>query len=324
MTVRVYRSSDAGAPTLSGSQGSLINVLSAVLTGPSFNGTGNAYGSTPCAGWTRPYTGTNLAAFRQPLATTNGRYLVVDEVSADSNARVTSYENMTAINAGTGQCPTSMHIALGQLFFYKSTAYSALARPWFIVATDKLFYLWVNSVGDVPIGVNTNAQMMAFGDFPSVAPIDNYNTILISNTSSGGPTNVLSTAPTNIVVVSSGHYVMRSYTQTGGSVNVSVTSDGFCLSGVRGSIGLAFPNPVDGKLYLSSTPITELIGSSTGAYRGTLPGLWQLPHKCTGVLNDGDVITNVANLPGRVFEVKQLFYSTNNPGYVLIETSDTW
>ena len=59
MTVRLYRSTDGSAPTLSGTAGDLINLLDKCLV--------SGYGSSTAAGWTKPYTSTNAAAFRPGL-----------------------------------------------------------------------------------------------------------------------------------------------------------------------------------------------------------------------------------------------------------------
>lgn len=325
MTVRVYRSTDAGAPTLSGMQGSLISVLSACLTGPSFNGTGNAYGSIPCAGWSRPFTGTNLAAFKQP-ATARGRYLLVDESTADAAARLTGYENMSSINTGTGPFPSTQWIYLSQLFIVKSSVMTTAARPWMIVATDKMFYFWVNANGDVPVVLSTYCRMFSFGDFVSVSQTDQYNTALIADSSAGisfqGPFVQNSSMITSI----SGVYFPRSYSQVGSSVQGTLTTYGFNTGGsVRGQSGMPCPNPADGKIYLNQTMLMEMYQSGlTAVFRGQLPGLWTLPHYLRGFINDGDIITGVDGHPGKTFEAKLAYAGSGQASFCLLETSDTW
>src|SRR5574337_1134523 len=53
----VYRSSDASAPTLSGTAGDLVNVFDKCLVA--------GYGAKSPAGWSKPYTGSSIAVFRQ-------------------------------------------------------------------------------------------------------------------------------------------------------------------------------------------------------------------------------------------------------------------
>src|SRR5574337_1555206 len=96
MTVNVYRSSDASAPVLTGQAGSLITVLDACLI--------SGYGSKSPAGWVKPYSGTNLAAYR--AATGNQFYFRVDD-SGTVEARISGYETMSDVNTGTGQFPTT-------------------------------------------------------------------------------------------------------------------------------------------------------------------------------------------------------------------------
>src|SRR5574337_1914064 len=100
MTVNVYRSSDASAPVLTGQAGSLITVLDACLI--------SGYGSKSPAGWAKPYSGTNLAAYR--AATGNRFYFRVDD-SGTVEARISGYETMSDVNTGTGQFPTTAQIS---------------------------------------------------------------------------------------------------------------------------------------------------------------------------------------------------------------------
>lgn len=109
MTMRVYRSSDASAPALRGNTpGDLINVLDKCLV--------TGYGSLAGAGWTKPFTGTNLAVFRQG-AGSNGMYLRVDDTSSAAgsrSARVVGYEVMSDVNNGTPQSfPTAVQYSGG-------------------------------------------------------------------------------------------------------------------------------------------------------------------------------------------------------------------
>lgn len=62
MGVTVYRFDDAGAPTLSAAAGALISVLDACLV--------NGYGAKPAAGWTKAFSDTNQAAYRQGAGST--------------------------------------------------------------------------------------------------------------------------------------------------------------------------------------------------------------------------------------------------------------
>lgn len=323
MTVRVYRSTDAGAPSLIGTRGSLINVLSAVLTGPSFNGTGNAYGSTPCAGWSRPFTGTNLAAYQQP-ATANQRFLLIDETTADSSARVTGYETMTSISGGVGPFPAGDQITNSKLFLCKSTTFDATSRPWIIIATDKLFHMWVNCSGAAPPVVSTPAAMLTFGDFISYAPGDTYNTVLISAATVGPNVfqPVLSTG--GLQTLAAGHFYPRSYNQTGTSAQGTKGTVGpQCGTASSGGGGLSTPNATDGKIYVSPFQLGESVSGTGTILRGELPGVYALLHTASSLFNDADMLTDVAGLPGKTLELHYL-YNSGAAGAILLETSNTW
>ena len=110
MTVRFYSSSDAGAPAVRGNTpGDIINLLTKCLV--------DGYGAKAGAGWTKPYTGTNVAAFRQG-AGSNGMYLRIDDTSTEAgnrNARIVGYETMSDVNTGAPQSfPTAAQRAGGE------------------------------------------------------------------------------------------------------------------------------------------------------------------------------------------------------------------
>lgn len=328
MTVRVYRSSDAGAPSLSGQQGTMINVLSAVLTGPSFNGTGFAYGTTPCAGWSRPFIGTNIAAYQQP-ATANQRFLLVDDSVADQYSRLTGYETMTSISVGTNPFPTPSQIANSKLFVVRSNTFDATVRGWTIIASDKLFYMFINGNSQSTITGTApgNAGGFCFGDFISNQPGDIYNTIIIAvqtnstvNCSTLHFLGNLSNAP--LV----GHYVNRSYTQIGGSTPILKAGDWTrSPSGSMGTSGLTVPNASDGNIYVAPITIYEFpnLGS---VFRGTMPGLYTPLHNMLSVLNEGDQISGINGLPGKTLEAHFQYNNNGSPsvGVGLVEISDTW
>src|SRR6478609_9197278 len=104
MTMRVYRWDDSSAPTLSASNGALITVLDAVLV--------NGYGSKTAAGWTKAFSGTNLAAYLQGSGS-NGRYLRVDNSTSDNFPRLRGFKAMSAISTGTDGFPLDAQVSGG-------------------------------------------------------------------------------------------------------------------------------------------------------------------------------------------------------------------
>ncbi|MCK9504694.1 MAG: hypothetical protein M0Q95_10995 [Porticoccaceae bacterium] len=261
------------------------------------------------AGWTKPYNGTNLAAYR--MGGGNQRYLRLDDTGTAYGARVVGYEAMTGISSGSGQFPTSIQES-GGLYAAKSSVATSVVRDWVAAVTDRHLILWVNVV-DSAIG--TSACALFFGDFMSRKSGDQFNTILIAGTSaafSGSSfqkVNIISTSIT-------GHYCARSYTQLGSSIAVGKHVDGVksgTSSADIGSSGLIYPNPSDGGLYLSEIFIHE-----PNNFRGTLPGVWAPLHGRP--LANYDTFDGAGDVAGRSFMALHLY----NMGQFFLETSNTW
>jgi hypothetical protein len=111
-------------------------------------------------GWTRPYSGTNLGAYRQGGSASHKRYLRVYDGSttADSSYYVRAYEAMTAISTGTGPFPTTAQSAGNGVAQFGA---QAAVQSWCIVGTPALFLplhrVWRRRYGGVdrsPKGIN--------------------------------------------------------------------------------------------------------------------------------------------------------------------------
>ena len=90
------------------------------------------------AGWTKVYTGTNLAVYKSADPQTHGQFLRVNDTGA-TVARVIGYENMTAVSTGTGPFPTNTQVSGG---FYWGKSYNAGSADvaWSVVADSRAFY----------------------------------------------------------------------------------------------------------------------------------------------------------------------------------------
>src|ERR1700692_1964892 len=120
MTVTVYRSTDASAPVLTGSVGTLLTVLDAVLV--------NGYGAVSAAAWTKPFSNaSNVGCYKNSATDGTGFCLNVNDAGPGSGgareARMTGFETMSALSTGTGQFPTSaqLTIGIGSVVLRKST-----------------------------------------------------------------------------------------------------------------------------------------------------------------------------------------------------------
>ena len=170
--LRVFSSTDSGAPVLSGQVGALVNVLDAVLV----DGYGAGPSATAPAGWTREFSAAHKRVYRGDVASGSGYYLRVDDAAAVGNARhawLRGYEMMSAIDAGTNPVPTIAQLAEGALW-KKSITLDATARAWVIVANDKTAYVFFDCAG---LGI-ANAAPFGFGDILSHKPGDNHTFFL--------------------------------------------------------------------------------------------------------------------------------------------------
>jgi hypothetical protein len=111
------------------------------------------------AGWSKEFTGTNLAAYKSNNVAGTGCRLRVDD-TAGKTARVVGYETMTAISTGSGPFPTSTQRSGGS-WWTKSTVADGSSRTWTLVADDRMFYLITGYHPTYPAG----GAFMGFGDF---------------------------------------------------------------------------------------------------------------------------------------------------------------
>jgi len=310
MTIRVYRWDDASAPTLNGTVGSLIALLDAVLV--------NGYGSQSAAGWTKSYSGTNLAAYRMGAGTQ--MYLHVNDTTT-STAVVAGYETMSDINTGTGKFPAAV-----TLYFMKSSTTDSTARPWLIAADNKRFYMYVGHNDTTATGLASSAYKPGywFGDFKSYLPNDAYNCALIANSTTAVSGSNMATLSTS--AAAPGHYTASAYDQTTAAPQfakyiASMFAAGSTAGALSSTQGTTYPDVVTGGMLLSKMYIKE--HPSNAVLRGELPGIWCPLHNLPG--NPGDTFSGAAGTPlaGKSFV---LLDSTNTTtrGRIALETSDTW
>lgn len=297
MAVYVKRSTDPGAPLLTGSAGSLIALLDYLLVG--------------MLGWTKAFVdGTgNIAAYQQPVGS-NGFFLRVDNTVA-ATARVVGYETMGDVNTGSGAFPTSTQFASG---LYVLTATAGTAVPWRFFSNGKIFYLFLQTSSGAWVGY-------AFGDLVPYKPGDAYDTVLIAGDGSTVSNNRFFMLNTTYAASLAAHYMTRTYTQLGTAIVCGKFSDYPRAGGATymGNGGQAYPSPAEGGVLLAPVWIGE-----AACARGLLPGLWNPLHNLP--LVHGDTFGGVGNLLGRTFEVQGGINGGGgaNSAQCFLETSDTW
>lgn len=147
----VYKSTDANAPVLSGTEGSLIALLDAVLV--------DGYGDKAPLGWTKVFSGTGKAVY-QPQAYGGGQailYRVDDTASrggyAPKVARVDGYESMSDVDTGTGH--------VGPVCCHKSYYANSTSRIWMVIGDAYGAYIFT-SVTDANYNISVVPQYLGF------------------------------------------------------------------------------------------------------------------------------------------------------------------
>lgn len=304
----IYRHSDPSAPTLTGAVGSLNAVLDACLV--------NGYGSKSAAGWTKPYTGTNIAVFRQGAG--NQFYCRVEDAASGAGVAKEAFARGYEVKANaldavdgtnTGSFPTAAQVTTGDVI-RKSVSADTVPRGWLVVADDRTVYLFIYS-GD------TAGTYMAFmfGDIYSFTTSDAYRTMIIGGaTPNSTSTNRnLETGSQSLGSGVTGNYLARVAAGTGTSAPCGKTS--VLGSAPTGTAGNALPTP-DGNVYLGRYLVGDF--SVGGMPRGYLRGLWNIA--LTGAtVQDGDTFSGSGTLAGRTFMVVKAVGTNVLP--MLLETT---
>lgn len=278
--------------------------------------TGTVTTKTPGSGWTKPYAGTNLGAFRQGGG--NQHYLRVDD-TATSASRVVAYEAMTAISAGTGPFPTSAQFSGGLYMQRSSTTDGTNPREWILIADDKTFYLWVGWNSTYPYN---DSPILGFGHFVSRKNGDAFNTFLLANTGTSATYFRFSYLATTIpVAANTGMYLARSYSQIGSAVEANRISDSSKANSATnmGVNGLVYPHQPDQSLLVAPVWVVEVaMTTSNNSIRGVMPGVWNPLHNRP--LAHGDTFSGSGDLAGKRF----LAINCQASAQVMFEISDTW
>ena len=283
--------------------------------------TGSPTAKVAGAGWTKPFSGTNLAIFRSADSAGAQHYLRVDD-TGDQNARVVAYETMSDANTGTGPYPTAAQISGGG-YWPKSNAASSAARGWALWADSRSFMLAV--CWAVPGASDAYSVIAAFGDpLPFKTP-DTYSSFVNVAGSSQVSTLPGSTEydmDTAGASTSTGLYCARSYTGLGASAAMMRANPLGFTSGITGSRSggssqWQYPNGPDGGLYVGPVIAAETVSK---ALRGTLPGLYYSPQGISqNVFANRERVTGITNLAGRT-----LMAMNSGTGAFFVDITGPW
>lgn len=319
MALTIYRSSDAGAPVLTMAAGGLIALLDACLR--------TGYGAKAGAGWTKPFSGSNIACFKQG-AGGNNRYIRVWDArggAADSSqkrsALIRGYENMTGVSTGTGPFPTTSQVGGNGMYAPYRDQYELdnAAQSWIVRATSNWFDVHIDMrPTDYNSGASTYRSLshFAFGNFQSYKSGDTYNEYI-----HGGSADLtINNLQTYSIDGDGSLYVTRSDTGAGASQPAAMVPDGLQItpSYYAGGTSSVFSYPAR---IASTLPMCEFQLICDGEIRGIVPGLWTT---LTPIINLGvaNTFNGVGALSGRTFEVNGQYGIGS--GALILETSDTF
>lgn len=317
MTVRVYRSTDVGAPVLSNTPGAMVAVLDACLV--------DGYGSKPGSGWTKKYVGGNNRTYQlgggslQCYCTDNtsigyGHYPRGGEWAPGGPFSTSPYDCKFWPDGSVGTfCPI--------------TDNTAGNRPWNMVADERGFIFWNQHNNTSNLATDTWA-MQFFGDFTPINPDEKFNCIFYGDVTASTGQAFLNATVGN----KSGHWAAREFHGIGSAAAVRSEVDAPWI-GLQGRIWgnpsiltLSCPNPNTNAVDVGRSWV---VSDFANIPRGWLRGIW-VPHHA---VNSGLSLLSAAFRVGtqieiatptgkRVLEYVQLGNYTQYACFV--EISDTW
>lgn len=262
---------------------------------PNQTATGTITHKIAALGFTKPYTGTNLAAYRSSDITGTQFYLHVDDTNS-TLARVRGFETMSSISDASGnQFPTEAQQS-GGLYATKTISGSA---PWELFGNGKTFYLCA-AWGGTGRGV-----ILSFGDLNRTGSSDAYATFIHALTLSGGGTNSSGSTTQSLDYSSTaaGVYSPRPWSGLGTPVEVGRTyptfinvSSGY-RSGDTASNHVPYPNNSNNGLYVAPWFASESVSATL---RGSFPGFFALPQRIgSSVFSQRQKVSAISGLPDR-------------------------
>jgi|GEM_PF-4671449 len=272
MPTTVYANSDPLSPVLTAESGKLIKLFDKCLV--------DGFGSKSAAGWQKVFYDAveNKAVYKQPLGS-NEFYLHIFD-NDPLFARVFMSEECSGFDDIANKFPSESNFS-GGLYIYKSYKSTSNSDPanWKIIHNSKYggFYLWVDTYDSI----DNNVCFSYFGDFKTYLPTDSFNSICAAQKIKAGnkPDQNIFLYSGTLASPKDGSYCARRYTQAQGDFKVPFLIQSLKSSntGLAGSKGASYPDPITGGLLYSDIKITE-IEDGTPLLRGELPGILAPMH----------------------------------------------
>lgn len=278
----VYRSTDPGAPVLSGTAGSFAALMDAVLV----NGYGTGPDAKPGLGWVRAFSDGHKRAYQNSLADGGtGMFWRID----DSNAQYvlnSCFHSMSGIDTGIDP--------FGHTFnaWGKSVTANTTARIWYVIGNTRTAYICIQNGSSV-----TDTVTYLVGDYQCFNQFFAFN-FGISYSNDASVTSGRGRSTLLVVNAGSGASFMsaRDYqAATIGSPVITMTSrlGGMSTPG-NSSGGFPYPYPPTGGMLIS-----KIIGTNGGYPFFSPPGLFAPEH--SGALGYFQIYENIPGVEGGKF-----------------------
>lgn len=293
----------------------------AIPSGTTSPATGTLSAKIAPLGWTKPFSGTNKAAYLPQIAYCQNYLRVLDDSTTPTSAngrwaKVRGYETMSDVDTGTGLFPTTAQVT-NALSVLKSSSSDATARHWWLVGDGGIFYcgtFWHS-------GYLTAASGYLFGDIASLRAGDAYSTMLCADAIDTLPSNPGGSSTFTTLVqyntVQAGKYCARPHTQLGSAVAAGMIGDN-AISSAIGYGGITYPHPPDNGLLFAPVGVVE----SSIVRSRALPGFYQPLHITP--LAYLDLVAGLPDFPGRTFQAFDLAYGASNRAQCLIDLTGAW
>lgn len=277
MATVLLRHADAGAPALTGEDGSLYNVLK---------------WAAPQLGWTVAFDNESdyQVALRNDPVEGTGAYFQVKDKAADHDqdarmARVQGYLSMEGIDDGAGAWMDAT-----ERYWMKSRHETSNAVDWIIVG-DALSMYFMTRFDQAGSSGNSPLYAILFaGDFISYKPADAGAFLIVTSSPSSlsqvARVGISHVAYSSFSTGEAGTHLVDAaaldYTGASSGERLDLIGRGGALStGSRslGTIGPSLPDPVSSAV---NAAVVELWEGGAGSRRGRLPGLLNPAHNVSG------------------------------------------
>lgn len=277
------------------------------------------------AGWQKPFTGTNLAAYRSQDVASPKHYLRVRD-SYGMYSTVAGFESMTAISTGTARFSRAASLDSNQSSWEKSQAADARPVPY-LLAADSRAMLIALSAGIPLHSMYATSNVRGFGDPVVLAPGgDPWCTFLSASTFDQGGSNEGALSGSSAASGSTGSVVVprrpngTAGVQSLGPRPMTASTIGM-VSGDDAAFGPA-PSAIDGSVLLSRMQLVQ----ADGTPRAFVPGMWYVPQSGAAALfGRGDVLAGAGDLIGRRLRAVSVGNSIYSPsGIAFVDLTGPW